>query len=173
MAGCAVGAVVPDPNKVEPDSELDGAVVAGLAPKKLPLGAPAVVELKSPPLEADVAGADPNNPPLGAVVDAAPNSPLLEADVVGASKRDELAIVVAGLPKLKGAEVLADMLPNKEGVEAWVEFVVEKRPGCACVSEREVEASKVDCFLFAPGSVLVLTVRPEKRPLDADAFDVL
>ena len=62
--------------------------------------------------------------------------------------------------------MLAGILPNSEGVEACVVFVVENKPGCAWVSEREVEGSKIDCFLFAPESALVLTLSPPKRPPD-------
>ena len=183
-AGCAV--VVLEPNKLEV------LAAAGLAPKRPPLGACVVVLLPNkPPLGAAVVVLPPNRPPLGALVagglpnkpvlgafavDVLPNRPVLGALVVAVlPKRDIVgALVVAVLPNIGGAEVLAAgfpklkevadgaaaVLPNAGGPDD--EGVAPNKPGCACCSDLEVEASNID-FRFSVGATPVLTFKPENR----------
>ena len=180
--------VVLEPNKLEV------LAAAGLVPKRAPLGACVVVLLRNrPPLGVAVVVPPPNRPPLGALVAGGlPNKPVLEAlavdvlpnrPVLGAlvaamlPKRDIVgALVVAVLPNISGAEVLAAGLPKLKGVADGAaavlpnaggldeEGVAPNKPGCACCSDLEVEASNID-FRFSVEATPVLTFKPDNKLL--------
>ena len=71
--------------------------------------------------------------------------------------------MAAGLPKLKGVEDVEDgaaaVLPDAGGPDDG--GVAPNKPGCACISDLEVEASNID-FLFSVGAAPVLILKPEK-----------